>query len=414
VVHVGKYYWPVRGGIETYCYHLCARLKDRVDLTVLVSNEGRRTVEETVDGVRVVRVPRWGQFASTPISPGLYRRLRRVEADVIHVHLPNPMAELAYLLARPKGKLVVTYHSDVIRQKLLFKLYRRVNERFLSRADRIIAAAPQNIDYSPVLSRFKDRAVVIPFGVEPGDFVLTPERERRVAELRRELGARVVFFVGRHVYYKGIEHLIRAMKDVDARLVIGSDGPLTAELQRLTRELALVPRVTFAGRIPDDDLPCYYHASDVFCLPSIARSEAFGIVQLEAMACGLPVVSTRLTTGVVYANLDGVSGLTVPPADPAALAHALNTLFADEPLRKRLGAQALERVQREFTHDLNARRTLEVYADLTRATPLKKVPADFARKRKADRDIRPFRRNIGEILLDRPAVAIMRHPTRLH
>lgn len=355
------------GGIENHCYHLCSRLRRHVDLTVLVSHTAARTVRETVDGVRVIRVPRYANVASTPVSPGLFTWLGRLEADIVHVHLPNPTAELAYLLARPRGRLVVAYHSDVIRQKNLFKLYRPVLETFLSRADAIIAGAPQNIEHSPVLSRFADRSVVIPLGVEPDDFRMTPERHRRVTALRERFGPRVVFFVGRHIYYKGIDVLIRAMQHVDAHLLIGSDGPLTGELTDLTRRLGLTSRVTFVGRIPDDDLPCFYHASDVFCLPSVARSEAFGIVQLEAMASGVPVVSTRLATGVVYVNLDGVTGLTVPPGDVTALAGALNRLFGDDALRTTLGRQARERVEREFTHDINARRTLELYAELLRS-----------------------------------------------
>jgi rhamnosyl/mannosyltransferase len=365
VIHVGKYYRPVRGGIENHCHHLCTRLARCVDLTVLASHTQPRTVRETVDGVRVVRVARFGEIASTPISPGLMWSLRRTHADIVHVHLPNPVAEAAYLLARPPGKLVVAYHSDIVRQKRLFKIHRGMNETFLSRADRIIAAAPQNVEYSPVLGRFRDRITVIPYGVEADDFLLTPERERRVKELRERFGPRLVFFIGRHVYYKGIEYLIRAMQNVNAHLVIGSDGPLTPELEELTRTLGLSSRVTFAGRIPDEDLASYYHACDVFCLPSVARSEAFGIVQLEAMACGAPVVSSRLTTGVVYVNLDGVTGLTVPPADPPALADALNRLLRDESLRKKLGEQGRQRVRREFTHDINARRVLEVYDQLT-------------------------------------------------
>jgi len=361
------------GGIETHCYHLCTRLRDHVDLEVLTSNTGRLTVEEVIDGVKVVRVGRYAQMASTPVSPGLFLRLRRARADIVHVHLPNPMAEIAYLLARPPGKLVAAYHSDIIRQKHLFKLYRHINEAFLSRADAIIASTPQNVEHSPVLSRFKGRTRVIPYGVNPDDFVMTPERRIRVGELRERFGPRVVFFVGRHVYYKGIQHLIRAMKSVDAHLVIGSDGPLTTELERLTRSLELTSRVTFVGRIADEDLPCFYHASDVFCLPSVERSEAFGIVQLEAMACGVPVVSTRLTTGVVYVNRDGLTGLLVPPADSEALAEALNRLLGDERFRRKLGEQARERVHREFTHDINARRMLELYADLLAGTDIRGV-----------------------------------------
>ena len=317
-----------------------------------------------IDGVPVVRVPRYAEIASTPISPGLLSQLWRARADIFHVHLPNPMAEVCYLLARPRGRLVVAYHSDIIKQKSLFKAYRGINETFLSHADAIIAGAPQNIEHSPVLRQFKARTAVIPLGVGPGDFRTTPERRRRVTELREQFGSRVIFFIGRHTYYKGIDVLIRAMQDVDAHLVIGSDGPLTPELENLAQTLNLTPRITFVGRITDEDLPCYYLASDVFCLPSVARSEAFGIVQLEAMACGVPVVSTRLTTGVVYVNLDGVTGLTVSPGDPIALAEALNRLLEDDALRQRLGEQGRQRVSREFTHDINARRTLRLYADV--------------------------------------------------
>lgn len=364
MIHVGKYYRPVPGGIENHCYHLCTRLARHVDLTVLVSHTGPRTVRETVDGVKVVRVPRYAQFASTPVSPGLFRHLWNARADIVHVHLPNPMAELSYLLARPRAGLVAAYHADVVKQKTLSRLYRGLYETFLSRADAIIAAAPQNVEHSPVLRHFKDRTRIIPYGIDPGDFLLTPRRRERVKELREQFGPRVLFFVGRHVYYKGIDHLIRAMKDVDAHLVIGSGGPLTGELRELTRTLALSSRVSFVGRITDEDLPCFYHASDVFCLPSVARSEAFGIVQLEAMACGVPVVGSRLTTGVVYVNRDGVTGLTVPPADSAALAQALNRLLDDDGLRRKLGEQARERVHREFTHEINARRILQLYAEL--------------------------------------------------
>lgn len=352
------------GGIENTCYHLCSRLAPHVELTVLVSHTKPWTVEETVNGVRVVRLARWGEVASAPISPGLFGRLRGAEADILHMHVPNPVAEVSYLAARPRGRLVVMYHSDIIRQRRLYQLYRPINDAFLERADVIISHAPQNVDYSPVISRFKDRARIIPTGVEPEEFRLTPERRERVESLRERFGPRTVFFIGRHVYYKGIEYLIRAMEHVDAHLIVGSEGPLRRKLEALTQTLGLARRVTFVGRIPHEDLPCYYHASDVFCLPSVARSEGFGLVQLEAMVCGVPVVSTRLTTGVVYVNLDGMTGLTVPPEDSAALAEALNRLFSNETLRRRLGEQARERVLREFTHDIIARQTLDLYAEL--------------------------------------------------
>jgi rhamnosyl/mannosyltransferase len=364
VLHVGKYYWPVRGGIENYLYHLCNRLNGRTDLRVLVSSVNLRYVREKVNGVDVERVPRYAEVASTAVSPGLIRRLKETDADVIHVHVPNPMAEVAYLLAKPRGKLVLTWHSDVIRQKALYRLYRGIGEAFLRRASRIISTAPQNVENSPVLSRFRDRTRVIPLGTDPDDFLLTPGREPRVAELRARFGPRVILFVGRLIYYKGVEYLIRAMPKVDAHVVIGSEGPLKEPLEALARGLGVASKVTFAGNISDEDLPCYYLASDVFCLPSVARSEAFGIVQLEAMAAGIPVVNTSLKSGVVYVSPDGVTGLTVPPADPEALAAALNRLLGDEALRRRLGEQGRIRVRSEFTHDLTAQRTFDLYREV--------------------------------------------------
>jgi len=364
VLHVGKFYPPVRGGMEKHLYHLVKRLKNHVDVRVLVSNTNASRVEETLEGVPIVRLPLVATIAGMPVSPGLVSELRRVRADIIHFHVPNPAGELACLVSRPRAKLVSMYQHDVRERILLTRAYRVVERAFFRRQARIIAAAPENIEYSPVLRDFKDRARVIPLGIDPDDFRGTPERDGRVKELRTRFGPRMVFFVGRHVRSKGVDCLIRAMKDVNAQLVIGSHGPATEDLQRLAREIGLESRVTFVGDIPDEELASYYQAADVFCLPSVSRLEAFGIVQLEAMASGVPVVSTRLTTGVVYVNRDGETGLLVPPNDAGALAAALKRLLGDEPLRRKLGQQARERVLREFTHDVCARRTLELYREV--------------------------------------------------
>jgi len=364
VLHVGRYFWPRRGGIEQSLYHRCLRYKDHVRLRVLASNTTRRTVRETYDGIDVTRLPLWGTVAGMPVSPELVGELRRTDADIIHFHTPNPVAELACLVAQPKAKIVSLHHHDVRPRKVLWPMYRRVERAFYERNARIIATAPENIEHSTVLRDFKERACVIPSSIDPDEFRRTPERERRVKALRERFGPRMILFIGRHVLHKGLHVLIRAMKDLDAHLVVGSHGPYTMHLKELTRRLGLSERVTFTGDIPDDDVPCYFQAADVFCLPSMSRLEAFGLVQLEAMVCGVPVVSTRLETGVVYVNLDGVTGLTVPPGDAGALAAALGRLLSDEALRRKLGQQARKRVLDEFTHDLNVRRTLELYAEV--------------------------------------------------
>jgi rhamnosyl/mannosyltransferase len=193
-----------------------------------------------------------------------------------------------------------------------------------------------------------------------------------VAAIRAEHGKRIVFAAGRLVYYKGFDVLVDAFRRVDAHLLIAGDGPLRGELERRIAEHGIGSKVTLLGRVPD--LRPYYHAADVFALPSVARSEAFGIVQMEAMACGTPVVNTSLDTGVPFVSPDGVSGLTVPPGDAEALADAIERLLADEALRARLGQGGRARVADELSAGRMARRTLALYDAVASGRPL---PASF-------------------------------------
>jgi rhamnosyl/mannosyltransferase len=183
-----------------------------------------------------------------------------------------------------------------------------------------------------------------------------------VRRIRERFGPRIVLTAGRLVYYKGFDHLVRAMAKVDATLIIVGDGPNYSELQRLASVLGVQSRIVFVGRV--EDMKAYYHAADVFVLPSVARSEAFGIVQLEAMACRTPVVNTRLATAVPGVSLDGVTGFTVPPADPDALANAINRLLSDSELRSRFADAARNRVETEFNAETMSEKLLNLYAEL--------------------------------------------------
>ena len=214
-----------------------------------------------------------------------------------------------------------------------------------------------------MLSARRKLCRVIPFGIRADAFE-HPDAAR-VAELRRRYGERIVLAVGRLIYYKGFEHLVRAMADVRATALIAGDGPLGGALAAEAARLGVADRVVLLGRVNDADLKACYHACDVFALPSVERSEAFGIVQLEAMACGRPVVNTRLDSAVPHVSLDGLTGLTVPPGDPAALAAALSALLDDPARRAAMGVAARRRVHEEFSAELMARRTLEVYREIT-------------------------------------------------
>lgn len=373
VLHVGKFYPPHRGGMESHVQTLARELSAEVDVEVLVSNDGRQTVRETLDGMPVTRIGTLASFASASVNPGMARAIRQAAADVVHFHHPNPTGVLSYLASGRRGPLVVTYHSDIIRQRVLGAAFAPVLHRFLRGAHAILASSPDYAASSPVLRRHAERVRVIPFGIDAASFERADAEE--VAEIRARYGPRLVVAAGRLVYYKGFDYLVRAMGAVDGRLVILGDGPLRRALQALAEELGVGQRVTLAGAVPE--LAPWYHAADVFALPAVARSEAFGLVQLEAMAAGTPVVNTRLDSGVPFVSRDGETGITVPPADADALAAALRRLLNDAALRRRLGDAARERVRREFSLEGMVADTLAVYREA--ATPVMDVSRNPSR-----------------------------------
>ncbi|HEY3316920.1 MAG TPA: glycosyltransferase [Coriobacteriia bacterium] len=371
VTIVNKYFWPPHlGGVEHSLNMLSTGLAKLPDMgvDVIVANEGRETVREEYEGVHLLRLGRLFAYASTPVALGMRRAIRAAArtADVMHLQFPYPWGELSWLLARPAVPTVLTYHSDIVRQRRLLALYRPLLERVLRRVDRIIVGAPQMIENSPFLAPHAGKCVVVPFGIHTERFAPTPELLARAEELRASHARPVVLFVGRLVYYKGVDVLVRAMADVPADLVCIGTGPLEAELRQLAAALGVADRVTFLPPQPDDELAAWYRAAAVFCLPSVASSEAFGLVQIEAHVSGTPVVSTRLPTGVPFVNADGVSGLTVPPGDPEALAEALRRLVTDPGLRARFGEQARVRALAEFTIERTVRDTVCVYEDVLR------------------------------------------------
>ena len=330
----------------------------RLDLRVLVASDDRSHRNEVLDGVAVTRTATYATLAATPICLGMTGEIRRSSADIVHIHLPNPMAVMAYLASGSRARLVVTYHSDTVRQKVLGALFDPFLHQCLRRSTAIIATSPDYRASSPALTRYQDRCHVIPLGIALEQFE-RPDPEE-TSKLRRQLGERLVISVGRLVYYKGFEYLIRAMSEVRGRLVIIGDGPLRSKLAELAHSLGLEDKVVLLGEIPGE-IVSYYHSADVFALSSIARSEAFGIVQVEAMAAGLPVVNTRLDSGVPFVSVHEQTGLTVPPGDPGALANALNRLLDDASLRRALGSAAHSRARQEFSVEIMIQRTFQLY-----------------------------------------------------
>ena len=361
----GRYADDNFGGLERYVFELARALESQVRYTNIVAERGSAPDVQMV-GETVYARP-WASIAGTPVCPTMawhaLSRHRRAPFDLVHLQFPaDPMAHLSSALL-PRGvKRVISWHSDIVRQQKLLALYRPFLERLLRSADAIIAATPAHISSSRQLGAVPDRARlhVVPYGFDLSRF---RERPALADELRRRYGARfLVFALGRHVYYKGFEFLIRAMAQMpEAAVMLGGQGPLTGELERIARECGVAGRVHFVGRIAEADLPAYYHASDAFCLSSVEPAEGFGIVQVEAMASGKPVVCCELKNGVTWVNQDGITGLVVPPADPAALARAFRRLLAEPGLRAQLGEQGRSRAFSVFTLEAMARGTLAVY-----------------------------------------------------
>jgi len=372
VTMVNKYYYPPHlGGVETHVRDIAEGLVEYAGAGVraIVCNEGPERVEESIGGVDVLRLPRQFALSSAPIAlsmPGALRAemYRSAPPDIMHLHFPYPWGELSFLQAKPDVPSVVLYHSDIVRQKRMLTLYRPFLERFLDSVDLIIASSPNMVRHSEFLAPRAEKCRVVNFGLHVERIADGAQTLARAEKLRaNHAGRKIVLFVGRLIYYKGADVLVRAMEDVDADLVMIGRGSLESKLRESAARAGIADRVTWLGPQDDDELAAWYHAADVFTLPSVARSEAFGLVQIEAHAAGTPVVSTDLTTGVPYANLDGVTGLTVPVGDAPALAAALNRILDDDDLRGRLGEQARQRALTEFTIPRMVDQTLEVYAE---------------------------------------------------
>ena len=369
-IHFGRFHSRNFGGIERHVGTLLDCLKRSMPVTNVVANERLQTEVVHKDGYDIHKLASLATLAGTALCPTMpcYARslFKSGGYDIAHLHFPDPMAHLAWQALPRRAKLVITWHSDIVRQRNLLPLYRPFLDHIVGRADAIIAATPLHFSTSTQLRACTDttKMHVVPYGIDFAPMEASPRNLAGAERIRqRYAGRKIVFALGRHVYYKGFDHLLRAMQAVEheAVLVLGGNGPKTQELQRLAAALGLGDRVVFTGRIAEEELPHYYHACDLFCLPSVEPSEAFGLVQVEAMACAKPVVGCELHNGTTYVNQQGVTGLVVPPRDPRALAAALNDLLADEQKRRALGQAASERVRREFNLQNLTAGTLEVY-----------------------------------------------------
>lgn len=369
ILHIYKdYYPPVLGGIETTINLMARGSLGHYDVTVLVCSGSRRGSEEVIDGVHVVRAPEIRRVASAPVSPAFVGAFKKAaaKADLLHFHHPNPTGDLAALVARSGKPAVMTYHSDVVRQRNLMWVYAPLQHAAMRRCAVIMPTSPNYLESSLWLQRYRQKCIVVPLGIDHSRFIKTDDVGRDAAAIRQHHSSPLTLFIGRLRYYKGLHYLLHAMKEVPGKLLIGGTGPEEFRLRQLIQELHLANRVVLLGDLTESQLVAHMYAADVFCMPSHLRSEAFGLSQVEAMACGLPVVSTRIESGVPFVNTHKESGLTVPPSDPVALATALTRLLTDVDLHTRLGDGARHRAQTLFSSERMCEDLHEVYSTVLR------------------------------------------------
>jgi glycosyltransferase involved in cell wall biosynthesis len=368
VLHVYKDYYPVVGGIERHVQLLAEGLRDRgVDVQVLVTHTTRATIRESIRGVPVTKAGRVMNISSAPISLRFYPELARLgqDADIVHLHLPYPPAELGQLVLRPGRHFVLTYHSDIVRQKVLGFFYRPFLYQVLRRVEQITVSNPRYIETSQFLRPFASKCTVIHHGIDLQRLAPTPEIQQRANEIRKQYGHQLlVLAVSQLRHYKGIDVLIEAIKSVPAQALIAGSGPMGDAWRQKAVEENVADKVTFMGRVSEEEKIALYHAADVLAFPSTNRAETWGITQIEAMACGLPVVCTELGTGTSYVNRDGVTGLVVPPRDAQALSAALQRLVSDPVLRKQMGEAGRQRAQNEFSQEAMIEQMLAFYQEV--------------------------------------------------
>ena len=363
VLQLGKFYYPEVGGMETALKDICESLADDVEFKVVVANTRFHTEHEE-GRVGVTRVASLGRLFSCSMAPSFHYWVQKFDADIMHVHLANPLAELSALMTRRDIPVVAHFHSDVVRPLPgpLRKVYNRFLHSFYRRANCIVVPTPRHIDVSNFVPYYREKCRVVPFGISVERFDIDEIRQKKIDQLKD--GPPAVLFVGRLVPYKGVEYLIRAMENNPGRLWIVGSGPLEFSLKILAQEKGLRDRVEFLGQISDEELIVRYHAADVFALPSITNQEMFGLVQLEAMACRKPVIATNLPTGVSWVNQHGKTGFCVTPKDVRELQHAIGALLASPELRQEMGGAGRERVEHQFTSAKMAEAMLAVYQEV--------------------------------------------------
>ncbi|MBB3570760.1 glycosyltransferase family 4 protein [Rhizobium sp. BK491] len=364
VLHFFKTYWPdTFGGVER-TIHAIAKGTAKYGIESDVLSLSKTPLENSVefDGHMAHKAKLDFEFASTGFSRETFGRFRELsqKADIVHYHFPWPLMDIVHLTVPPGKPTVVTYHSDIVKQKVLLKFYKPLMFRFLKNVDRIVATSPNYLLSSDVLERFKSKTTVIPLGLDEADYP-KPD-EAMLARWRGRLPDRFLLFVGVLRYYKGVHILLEAAKRNGLDIVIVGSGPLEAELKQAAGQNQ--HNIHFLGSLSDNDKIALLELCAGLVFPSHLRSEAFGLSLVEAAMFGKPMISCEIGTGTSYVNLDSLTGFVVPPNDVDALSNAMKSIWDDEQKTAALGAAARDRYLACFTAEKMCSQYYRLYREL--------------------------------------------------
>jgi O-antigen biosynthesis rhamnosyltransferase len=361
VLHFYKTYFPDSyGGIEQFIYQMARGSALRgIDVDVLSLSSDVRSETRLVENYSVHRVRRTFEFASTGFSFAAFAKFAALarQADIVHYHHPWPFADIVHFLTPVSKPTVLTYHSDIIRQTGLLKLYKPLMTRFLNSVDRIVVTSQNYLETSDALRDYRHKTIVIPIGLDRSTYPVPDDAV--LAKWREEIPGRFFLFVGMLRYYKGLHILLEAIRGTGYPLVIVGAGPIEAELKMHAAQIGL-GNVHFFGAVSDSDKVALLNLSYAVVFPSHLRAEAFGISLLEGAMFGKPMISSEIGTGTSFVNIHGETGLVVQPNDPDALKNALQLLYENPELANKMGGQAYQRYQTCFTAD----RMLDSYINL--------------------------------------------------
>jgi glycosyltransferase involved in cell wall biosynthesis len=367
VLHFYKTSFPdTMGGVEQVINQIARganKLGVKTDVLSLTPERVPRTIE--IDGYLAHRAKLDVQIASTGFSMSAFLRFAQLakKADVIHYHFPWPFMDVVHFATMVKKPTVLTYHSDIIRQKHLLKLYRPLQWRFLGDMSRIVATSPNYLATSDVLAKYKHKISVIPIGLDKTTYPV-PSAEK-LAYWRDRLGPKFFLFVGVIRYYKGLHILMEAAQGTDYPIVIVGAGPIEEELKAQAAQLGL-RNIHFLGHLPDEDKVALLTLCYSVLFPSHLRSEAFGISLLEGAMYGKPMISSEIGTGTTFINIADETGLVVQPSDPLALRQAMRYLWEHPEQAIEMGLRAEERYWQHFTADHMVRSYVDLYGDLVK------------------------------------------------